>query len=614
MNVDIRQAAGTDLVAIHALLTESNLPADGVGDALAGFVVAYADGRIVGVAGVEAAGTYGLLRSTAVAPAWRGRGVARRLVERLTSDASALGLRALYLLTTTAERYFQTIGFTTRARDSVPDAIRATAEFSRVCPVSATVMCLPLAPSALLQRAHEIGERYMATLPERFVGSEADYHTLVDTLGGPLQTSPRDPIRVIEQMARDAEPGLVATAGPRWFGFVNGGALPVAVAADWLTASWDQHAFSFATSPAAAATEEVVRRWLADLLGLAPDVSLGLVTGATMANFTCLAAARHAELAKTGWDAEALGLFGAPPLTVIASEESHATIFASLQMLGLGRTRVTRVATDQNGRMRADALARALRDVGPPLVVCAQAGSVNTGAFDPLPDIVPLVHDANGWLHVDGAFGAWAAASRRHRHLCDGVEQADSLSVDAHKWLNVPYDCGCAFTRHPDAHRAAMTLEASYYARRAGEGRSNHHFVPESSRRARGFTVYAALRSLGREGVEQLVDRCCALARRMADRLAGDGRVRVLNDVVLNQVLVRFEPPDGGDADTYTADIIRRVQQDGTCWLGGSDWHGMHVMRFSVVNWATTEEDIDRSAAVILRSADAARAMPATAR
>jgi len=462
----------------------------------------------------------------------------------------------------------------------------------------------PNEPTAeLLQRAYEIATAYLDGVADRRVGSLADYSTLVTQLGGELGDIGDDPRSVIERLARDADPGLVATAGPRYFGFVIGGALPVTVAADWLTTAWDQHAFSFATSPTAAAVEEVVRRWTAQLLGLAPDVSFGLVTGATMANFTCLAAARHATLGAVGWNVEEDGLFGAPPLTIITSEESHATLFASLQMLGLGRSRVARVACDAQGRMRSAELSRLLESVSGSFVVCAQAGNVNTGAFDPIDDIADTVHAAGGWLHVDGAFGAWAAASSRFRHLTAGMQKADSVSVDAHKWLNVPYDCGFAFTRHPAAHRAAMTLEASYYVPNPADARANHHFVPESSRRARGFTVYAALRSIGTRGVAELVERCCDLARRMADRLARHPRISIMNDVVLNQVLVRIAPPAGGDeraVDAFTATVIDRVQRDGTCWLGGSTWHGMHVMRISVSNWSTTEPDIDRAAESII--------------
>jgi glutamate/tyrosine decarboxylase-like PLP-dependent enzyme len=311
-------------------------------------------------------------------------------------------------------------------------------------------------------------------------------------------------------------------------------------------------------------------------------------------------------LRRAGWDVEEQGLFGAPEITVLTSAESHVSIFASLQMLGLGRSRVTRVETDGQGRMRADALVRELEGVAGPIIVCAQAGNVNSGAFDPLVEIAAAVHGAGGWLHVDGAFGVWAAASPALRQLTAGLALADSVSVDGHKWLNVPYDCGLAFVRDDSAHRAAMTLEAPYYVGSPNAVRANHHYVPEASRRARGFAAYAALRSLGRRGIADLIERCCRHARSMAEGLATHPRVRILNDVVLNQVLVRFEP-ERGDADSYTAEVIRRVQEDGTCWLGGTTWNGMHVMRISVSNWSTSESDVEMSVEAILRCADEGR-------
>jgi glutamate/tyrosine decarboxylase-like PLP-dependent enzyme len=457
----------------------------------------------------------------------------------------------------------------------------------------------------LLERACSLADDYLAGVAAQPVGSAADYDTLLKSLGGPIASGSTPALQVIDELAARAKPGLVATAGPRHFGFVIGGVLPAALAADWLTSAWDQNAFSFVLSPAATAVEEIARRWLVDLLGLSPDMSMGIVTGGTMGNFTALAAARHALLDQAGWNVEEQGLFGAPEFCVVASEESHITIFASLQMLGLGRARVTRVATDDQGRMRPSALRLALSKMKTPSLVCAQAGNVNTGAFDPIDEIAPIVRRAGGWLHVDGAFGAWAAAAPALRGLAAGLDLADSVSVDAHKWLNVPYDCGFVFTRDSQAHRAAMTLEASYYVPSPSEARANHNWVPESSRRARGFAVYAALRSLGRDGLATMIERCSRLARRMADRLAAGARVAILNDVVLNQVLVRFESSGGAAAsDARTADVIRRVQDDGTCWVGGATWHGMHVMRISVSNWSTTEADIDQSAAAILRCAE----------
>jgi glutamate/tyrosine decarboxylase-like PLP-dependent enzyme len=454
----------------------------------------------------------------------------------------------------------------------------------------------------LLERTCELANTFLGELREGRVGSAAQYEALVQALGGPLAARPTEPLEVVEYLAAAAGGGLVASPGPRYFGFVIGGVLPAALAADWLASTWDQNGFSFVSSPAAAAVEEVARLWMTELLGLSPDMSMGIVTGGTMANFTGLAAARHALLARAGWNVEEQGLFGAPDFAVLTSEESHITIFAALQMLGLGRTRVTRVTTDDQGRMRPDALLEALSQIETPSLVCAQAGNVNTGAFDPLAKIAPIVHAAGGWLHVDGAFGTWAAASPTLRHLTNGAALADSLSVDGHKWLNVPYDCGFIFVRDREAHRAAMMLDASYYTPPRLPARANHHWVPEASRRARGFAVYAALRSLGRDGLAELVEHCARLARRMAERLSVAPDVRILNDVVLNQVLVRFERADG-DADARTAAVIGRVQDDGTCWAGGTTWHGMHAMRLSVSNWSTTESDIDRSAEAILRCA-----------
>lgn len=456
--------------------------------------------------------------------------------------------------------------------------------------------------TALLERTASIATAYLAAVRDVPVRSTADYGALLEAMGGPLPTASSDALRVIEDLAMRARPGLVASPGPRHFGFVIGGVLPAALAADWLASAWDQNAFSFVLSPAATAVEEIAGAWLTELLGLSPDMSFGIVTGGTMGNFTGLAAARHALLARAGWDVEERGLFGAPEVPVLTSDESHITIFAALQMLGMGRARVTRVAADEQGRMIPDALRSALLALTSAPLVCAQAGNVNTGAFDPIDEIAVLVRAAHGWLHVDGAFGAWAAASPGLRRHTAGLAMADSVSVDGHKWLNVPYDCGFVFVRDREAHKAAMTLDAPYYVSAPVAVRANHNWVPEASRRARGFTVYAALRALGRDGLAELVERCARLAVRMADRLRGAPGVRILNDVVLNQVLVRFESAER-NADERTAAIIRRVQEDGTCWTGGTTWHGMHVMRVSVSNWSTTDDDIDASAAAILRCA-----------
>ncbi|MBI4563399.1 MAG: aspartate aminotransferase family protein [Planctomycetes bacterium] len=453
----------------------------------------------------------------------------------------------------------------------------------------------------LLRRTSDLAMEFLKTLQDRPVGRPVGHARLLADLGGSLPVHGEDSLRVIEGLAQAATRGLVATAGPRYFGFVVGGALPAGVAAEWLAAAWDQNAFSYVLSPAAAVAEEVVRTWLIDLFGLSPEMSMGCTTGGTMANFTALAAARHALLQSVGWDVETRGLFDAPPLTVITSEESHVSIFAALQMLGLGRERVIRIPVDEQGRMRSDELLTVLTEVRKPALVCAQAGNVNTGAFDPIPEIVPAVRRCGGWLHVDGAFGMWAAASSLYQSLTEHIAIADSITVDCHKWLNVPYDSGLVFVRDAAAHQKSMTLSASYYATNAEAGRDNHNWVPEASRRARGFAIYAALRALGRAGIAEVVERCCTLARRMARRLAEHEGVRILNEVVLNQVLVRFVPTHGEDADAFTGEVIRRVQNDGTCWVGGTFWHGMHAMRISIANWSTEERDIDRSAEAILK-------------
>jgi glutamate/tyrosine decarboxylase-like PLP-dependent enzyme len=452
-----------------------------------------------------------------------------------------------------------------------------------------------------LERAAALAVDFLAHVGERPVGPRVDVDQLRAALGGALPEKGEDPRVVVEALARGADPGLVASAGPRYFGFVIGGALPAAVAADWLAAAWDQNAWTYAASPAGSVVEEVAAGWLVELLGLPADTSVGFTTGATMASFAALAAARSAVLQRRGVDVEEDGLAGVPPVCVVVGDAVHATILAGLQMLGLGRGRVRRVAVDDQGRMRPDALRTTLLACHGPTIVCAQAGEVNTGASDPIAEIAEITHGVGAWLHVDGAFGLWAMASPNLRHLVAGVERADSWSTDAHKWLNVPYDSGLVFVRDPEIHRHAMSLGAAYYVISAKGERDNFLLVPDSSRRARGFSVWAALRSLGREGVAEMIERCCALAQRMAERLRGAPGVEILNEVVLNQVLVRFVPPNGGDADAFTREVIRRIQADGTCWLGGSTWRGQAVARISVSNWSTTAADVDRSAEAILR-------------
>jgi glutamate/tyrosine decarboxylase-like PLP-dependent enzyme len=452
-----------------------------------------------------------------------------------------------------------------------------------------------LAP--LLRRTADLALEYLDSLGERHVGAREDATAGARRLRRPLPSQGTDPWTVVKELARDVDPGLVASAGPRYFGFVIGGALPAALASDWMTAAWDQNAAVHAASPAAAAAEQVAGEWMLDLLGLPPDASIGLPTGAGLGNAVGLAAGRHAVLARAGWDVETRGLYGAPEVEVVIGAEAHATLLTALQYLGLGRERVTRVATDAQGRMDANELHAVIAGAKDrPLIVCAQAGNVNTGGFDPFGALADAV-DAhpNAWLHVDGAFGLWAATVPRLRHLVAGVDRADSWSTDAHKWLNVGYDCGFVAVRDPEAHRASMSVAAAYLLP-GGGNREPWEYVLDSSRRARGFSLYAALRSLGRDGVTELVDRCCRLAARIAERLAADERVTILNEVALNQVLVWF-----GD-DDLTRAVIARVQDDGTAWLGGTTWHGMAAMRISVSGWATTEADIDRTADAILRA------------
>jgi glutamate/tyrosine decarboxylase-like PLP-dependent enzyme len=447
--------------------------------------------------------------------------------------------------------------------------------------------------TAGLRAAAQHAEAFLTTLDNRPVAARVDASSVRSALGGPLPEHGEDPATVIDALAAGAEPGLVATAGPRHFGFVIGGALPAAVAADWLVSAWDQCAAFHSLSPAAAAIEQITAAWSLDLLGLPDTASVGFVTGGQGANTTCLAAARHAAFERVGWNVERDGLIGAPPVRIVCGEQAHATIYTSLRLLGLGEQTAIRVSADAQGRMDPDALAKTLAANDGPTIVCAQAGNVATGAFDAFGPIADACTQHGAWLHVDGAFGLWAAASPRTRHLTADLERADSWAVDAHKWLNVPYDGAMAIVADPDAHLAAMRLAGPYLVADPGQ-RDNTNYVPESSRRARAVPVYAAIRSLGRMGISEMIDRNCAQARRMAERLSASPGAEVLNDVVLNQVLIRL--PGGDDANRAA---VAAIQRDGTCWLGGTTWTGEHVVRVSISNWATTDEDIDRSAAAI---------------
>jgi glutamate/tyrosine decarboxylase-like PLP-dependent enzyme len=448
--------------------------------------------------------------------------------------------------------------------------------------------------TAGLRTAAEHAEAFLATLDDRPVAARADAEAVRYALGGALPDRGEDPAAVIDALAAGAEPGLVATPGPRHFGFVIGGALPAALAADWLVSAWDQCAAFHSLSPAAAAIEEIVSAWTLELLGLPDAASVGFVTGGQGANTTCLAAARHSVLAGAGWDVERDGLIGAPPVRILCGEQAHATIYTSLRLLGLGAETAIRIRADDQGRMDPDALAKALAANDGPTIVCAQAGNVATGAFDAFGPIADICAQHGAWLHIDGAFGLWAAAAPSTRHLTAGVERANSWAVDAHKWLNVPYDGAMAIVADPEAHLAAMRLAGPYLVADPGQ-RDNTNYVPESSRRARAVPVYAAIRSLGRVGVADMIERNCAQARRMAEQLNDIPGAEVLNDVVLNQVLVRL--PGGDDANRAA---VAAIQRDGTCWLGGTTWNGEYVLRVSFSNWATTDEDVDSSAAAIV--------------
>ena len=446
----------------------------------------------------------------------------------------------------------------------------------------------------LLSRAHEIAQHYLDSIGERPVRATATRATLMEALGGPLPEKPADGLTVIDDLAEKADPGIVASAGPRYFGFVTGGALPVTVAADWIASAWDQNCGLYVQSPVVSALEDIVAGWILDLLDFPSHAGVGFVTGCHMANFTCLAAARHEVLRRAGWNVEADGLQRAPRVRVIVGEEAHVTAIAALRYLGFGSAELETVPVDRQGRMRADALAARLANGGGPTIVCLQAGHVNTGASDPFDTIVDTAHARNAWVHVDGAFGLWAAVVPELRSQVSGLAKADSWATDAHKWLNVPYDSGIAIVADQAPHRAAMSIKASYLQRDSVEERAGMDWAPESSRRARVLPLYALFRALGRDGIAAIVRRNCALARRMAERLSATSGVHILNDVVLNQILVHFN-----DAAT-TRKVIAKVQAEGTCWASGAVWQGREAMRISVSNWSTTDADVDRSAAAIL--------------
>jgi len=432
--------------------------------------------------------------------------------------------------------------------------------------------------------------RYIEGLSGRRTSPSSEAVEQLRLLDVPLQNESIESASVLAELDEIGSPATVTSTGGRFFGFVVGGCLPAAMMANWLAGVWDQNAAYKVLSPVAVALEEIGLKWLISLFGLPSSAGAGFVTGATMANFSGLAAARHALLAQEGWEVEAKGLFGAPPITVIVGEEVHVSVLKALSMLGLGRDRVVRVPVDRQGRMRADALPQ----ISGPTIVCIQAGNVNTGAFDPAEEICRTAKESGAWVHVDGAFGLWALATPGRAHLARGIQDADSWATDAHKWLNVPHDSGIVFVREPKHLRTAMAASAAYLIE--GDGRDPCHYVPEFSRRGRGIEIWAALRSLGRSGLAEQIERTCNYASQFAKGLRAAG-YDILNDVVLNQVLVSFGSED------LTRRVIRRVQEEGTCWLGGTKWQGHVAMRISVSCWATTTEDVQRSLDVILRIA-----------
>ncbi len=440
----------------------------------------------------------------------------------------------------------------------------------------------------LLALTAEIASDFLESLDERGVFPPASVEELRERLGGSLPEGPTEPRKVIADLAADANGGIVAIPGGRYFGFVIGGAVPAALAADWLTSAWDQNAGLYVGGPAASVVEEVANEWLAELLGLPADVSVGYVTGCQMAHVTALAAARYEVLHRAGWDVNRDGLFGAPPIRVVVGAKRHVTVDRALRLLGIGTSSLVVVPADDQGRIDVEAVERALAAGDGPAIVCGQAGEVNTGAFDDLDALADVSASAGAWLHIDGAFGLWAAASPELRHLTTGAERADSWATDCHKWLNVPYDSGLAITRHPEAHRAAMSITADYLIQDPDAARDQVDWTPEFSRRARGFAVYAAIRQLGCTGIADIVDRTCSHARRIGEELARMDGVEVLNEIVLNQVLFRF------DSDERTAAALAAVQESGEAWLSGTAWDGRKAIRVSVSNWQTTEDDVAR--------------------
>ena len=444
----------------------------------------------------------------------------------------------------------------------------------------------------LLQKAFDDTIAYRKSLDNRRVFPDSKMLEEMKRLDIPIPEKPNDPEKVLELLSSAGSQGTVAVAGPRYFGFVIGGSTPVTLAANWLSGAWDQNCGMDTTSPVAAFVEEISLKWLLQLYGFPSTCGGAFVTGATMAGFTCLAAARSHLLSQQGWNVEKQGLFGAPSLSVIVSEEAHMTILKAFSMLGMGCERVTKIPTDKMGRMLIDKIPKP----NGPTIICVQAGDVNTGCFDPIDEITNKFKSDDVWIHVDGAFGLWVLVSSKYKHLVKGIEKADSWSVDAHKWLNVPYDSGIALVKNAEALRSAMSISASYITSTPGK-RQPIEFSPELSRRARGVEIWTAIASLGREGIAEIIERTCAHAQKAAKRLT-DAGYNILNDVVINQVLVSF------GSDTKTQSVIKAIQEDGTCWCGGTTWKGQSAMRISICSWATTDEDMDKSLDAMIRCAE----------
>lgn len=454
----------------------------------------------------------------------------------------------------------------------------------------------------VLLQAAEAALRFRAQVPNARQRPHVSYHEALSAFAEEMPETGVAPEDVMAELVTRATPGLQTPMGPRFFGWVMGGSHPVGVAADWLTSAWGQNAWNHAAAPSAAAAETVAARWLLDVLRLPPETSVGFVTGATIASFVCLSAARSTVLQRAGWDVAQKGIFGAPPITLLIGDDAHPTVYAVLQFLGFGTANVRRVSTDESGVMKLEAFSAALNNCDGPLIVVTQAGQMNTGAFDQHETICALAHARGAWVHVDGAFGLWARACPDRQHLAVGVEQADSWAMDGHKWLQTPFDSGYAFVRDAEAHRRAMTIAPSYLPPVDERDRDPGHYVPELSRRARGFPTWAMLRHLGRAGIAEMVERHCRLSRLFAERLGEVPGITIMNEVVLNQTVVRFGDASATETgDDLTRRVIERLQEDGTCFLGGASWKGKWVMRISVIGWATTEDDVNRTIGVITR-------------